>query len=66
MSSRLWWSLLLLHDTDDLPAAGHTDVCSKPTLTRPLEQGTQTPDIALVPFRLRRLHLPQERKEPLV
>jgi hypothetical protein len=55
-----------LLDTNDSAAASYTDVCSKPTLPRLLEQGIQASNLGLVPFRLGRFHLPQQGKEPLV
>jgi hypothetical protein len=58
--------LELLLDTNDLAVTGYTDVCSKPTLPSPLEQGIQASDLGLVPFRLGRLHLSLEGEEPLV
>ncbi len=49
-----------------MAAAGYPDVRGKPTLPRPLEHGLQVLDLGLVPLGLGRLHLPQERQEPLV
>ncbi len=51
---------------NNLAAASYADVRGKPTLPCPLEQRLQTPDLGLVPFRLGRLHLPQEGQEALM
>ena len=49
-----------------LLAASHTDVHREPTFARPFEYWTQAPDLGLVAFRLRRLHLPKQREEALM